>query len=430
MNERSTNQHPHRILPTGPSSRIGRLLLGAGLVLLLLLLTWSAGRAGFSSLVSTYAAKSYETGAAKVAIDLTPNSPDAHFALGGIFEARNEPAAAAVEYDAAATSRPDDCILWLSLARVRELSGDTDGATSAARRAVPLAPYYAQPHWQLGNILLRAGQQDEGFRELRLAALSNPTLMPTVIDLAWRLSGGNPQFIQQAIRPETPEAYKMLGQYLRHFGDLNAALYIYKSSAGRAPEQERRANIAGLIKANRFTEAYDLWFAAHPQGKTGILSDPGFEQEGDLQEPGFGWSTAQQVQGFQLSLDATSPRQGRSSLKVDFEGNSDPAAPVISQLVLVEPRTRYQLRFEARTENIVTGGLPRLVATDGTTKGLLGQSAELPQASNGWHEYSFEFESGDSSTAVLISLQRQPCAGPACPIFGRLWLDNVSLQKM
>src|ERR1044072_5665312 len=332
MNARSGKQ-PYRIVPTPASSRFGRLGLGAGLVLLFLLLTWNAGRAGFSSLVSTYAARSYETPAAKVAVDLTPNSADAHFALGSIFEARNEPTAAAVEYNAAALARPDDCIVWLSLARGRELSGDTAGAIAAARRAVPLAPYYAQPHWQLGNILLRAGQQDEGFKELRLAAISNPTLLPTVIDLAWRLSNGNPQFIQQAIQPDTPEAYKTLGQYLRHFGDLNGALYFYKASAGRAPDTERRANIAALIKAKRFTEAYELWSAAHPQGKAGVMSDSGFEEEGDLQEAGFGWSTAQPIQGFQLSLDPTNPRQGRSSLKVDFDGNSDPASPVVSQLV-------------------------------------------------------------------------------------------------
>src|SRR6185295_17536665 len=185
-------------------------------------------------------------------------------------------------------------------------------------------------------------------------------------------------------------AYKTLGQYLRHFGDLNAALYFYKASAGRAPDQERRANIAALIKAKRFTEANELWSPAHPQGKAGMISDSGFEEEGDLQEAGFGWSTVHPIQGFHLSLDPANPRQGRSSLKVDFDGNSDPASPVISQLVIVEPSTRYQLRFAARTESIVTGGLPQLVAKDGATNGLLGQSAELPQASNGWQEYSFE----------------------------------------
>ena len=407
-----------------------RIASATVLVIIFLLLTWSAGRAGFSSLISAYAARSYDTDAAKVAVGLSSNNADSHLALAGIFEARNEPALAAAEYNAAALARPDDCILWLSLARVRELNGDTAGAVAAARRAAPLAPYYAQPHWQLGNILLRAGQQDEGFKELRLAAASNPTMMPAVIDLAWRLSAGNPSFIQQAIQPASPEAYKILGQYMRYVGDLNAALYVYKASAGLAPDQERRANISALIKAKRFADAYGLWVTKHPESKVGIIIDSGFEQEEDLQEAGFGWSAVYGIHGFQLSLDTTNPKQGRSSLKIDFEGNSDPAVPVISQLVLVEPRTHYQLRFAVRTEGIVSGSLPHLVAVDGANNKLLGQSEELPQATSDWREYSMDFESGDSTDAVQISLQRPLCSGSACPIFGRLWLDNVSLQKL
>jgi hypothetical protein len=403
--------------------------VATALVFIFLLLTLMSGRAGFSSLLSAYAAKSYEIDAANAALTLDAHSPDAHLARGSILEARNDFQGAAAEYDAAALGRPDDCILWLSLARVRELSGDTAGAVVAARQAVPLAPYYAQPHWQLGNILLRAGQQDEGFKELRLAAISNPMLMPGVIDLAWRLSGGNAQFVKQAIQPETPEAYLVLGRYLRHFGDLNAALYIYYASGGRAPEAERSENIAGLIAAKRFKEAYALWVPGRQGSKAGVLTDPGFEEEGNLQETGFGWRTVETVQGFHLSLDTANPKEGNSSLKVNFEGASDPAAPVISQLVLVEPHTRYQLRFAARTESIVSGGLPRIVINDGTSNNMLGQSAELPQTTGSWRDYAVDFDSGDS-VAVRIGLQRQPCSAPACPIFGRLWLDNVWLQKL
>ena len=417
----SSNQAPRRIW---------RIAAATGLVVIFLLLTLNTGRAGFSSLLSAYAAKSYEIDAANAAVSLSSSSPDAHFVRGTILEARNDLPGAAAEYNAAALARPDDCVLWLSLARVRELNGDSAGAVAAARQAVPLAPYYAQPHWQLGNILLRAGLRDEGFKELRLAAISNPTLMPGVIDLAWRLSGGSAQFVEHAIQPETPEAYQLLGQYLRHLGDLNAALYIYNASGGRAPEPERRANTAALIAAKRFKEAYALWVPGRQGSTAGVMIDSGFEDELDLQEPGFGWRIVDKVQGFHLSLDISNPKQGRSSLKVDFDGNSDPASPVISQLVLVEPRAHYQLRFAARTEAIVSGGLPRVAAIDGTSNNVLGQSAELPQASNGWRDYAFDFDSGDSTTAVQISLQRQSCSGPACPIFGRLWLDNVWLQKL
>jgi len=411
------------------SHRIGRAVAATGLVVSLLLLTWNAGREGFSSLLSAYAAKAYDIDAANAAVSLR-SSPDTHFARGTILEARNDVAGAASEYYVAARARPDDCILWLSLARARELGGETEGAVAAARQAVPLAPYYAQPHWQLGNILLRAGYREEGFKELRLAGLSNPTLMPGVIDLAWRLSDGKPQFVEQAVQPKTPEAYQALGQYLRHLGDLEAALYVYDASAGLAPESERRANIGALVAAKRFREAYALWARQRQGTSAGVVNDSGFEKEEDLQETGFGWRTVDKVQGFLLSLDTSDPKQGHSSLKVEFDGDSDPAAAVISQLVLVEPHTHYQLSFAARTEGIVSGGLPRIVAIDADNNNVLGQSPELPQATNGWRDYAFYFDSGESATAVRITLQRQSCSSPRCPIFGRLWLDNVWLQKL
>ncbi len=412
------------------SRSLAQVAAVGGLVVVFLVLTWNTGREGFSSLLSAYAAGTYEIDAANAAVSLSSSSPDAHFVRGTILEARNDPTGASAEYNAAAMARPDACILWLSLARARELSGDIDGAVAAARQAVPLAPSYAQPHWQLGNVLLRAGQEDEGFKELRLAGVSNPTLMPSVIDLAWRLSDGNPQFVERAVQPETPEAYQALGQYLRHLGDLEAALYIYESSAGRAPESERRANIAALIGAKRFGEAYGLWSRRRQGTKAGVINDSGFEEEEDLQEPGFRWRTVDKGQDFHLSLDTGDAKQGRSSLRVDFDGDSDPAAAIVSQLVVVEARTHYQLRFAARTEGIVSGGLPHVVVIDANSNNALGLSAELPQATDGWRNYAFDFDTGESSTAVQISLQRLSCASPRCPIFGRLWLDDVWLQKL
>jgi len=411
-------------------SKLRRIPVSAALFLLLFFLIWDSGRAGFSSLLSAYAARSYDTEAASAAISVRSDSPEAHYIRGTILEARNDWAGAAAAYEASAQAGPQDCISWLSLARVRELNGENTKALAAARNAVPLAPYYAQPHWQLGNILLRSGETDDAFRELRLAGKSNPAMMPGVIDLAWRLSGGSSEFIAQAVQPTTADDYQLVGQYLRHFGDLTSALYIFNASGGRAPERERRANVTALINAKRYQEAYDLWAARREKVAAGVINDAGFEGEQDLQEAGFGWRTVDNLQGAQLSLDVNDPRQGRSSLKVDFTGESDPALPVISQWILVEPGRRYQLRFAARTEGIVTGGLPVVAVIDGTSSGVLAQSGALPQVSNGWHDYSFDFQTGSGTTAIQVGLQRKLCPSNSCPIFGRLWLDNVWLQQL
>jgi hypothetical protein len=186
-----------------------------------------------------------------------------------------------------------------------------------------------------------------------------------------------------------------------------------------------------LVSAKRFKEAYAVWLIGHPANSINgveVIRDPGFEQESNLDETGFGWRTANK--GPLLHLDTSIPEEGRSSLRVDFNGDSDPASPVISQLLLVEPATHYQLRFAARTEEIITGGPPHVIVIDANNGRVIAQSAELPKQTAGWQYFTVDFNSTDSTSAIQITLQRQQCSTSPCPIFGRVWLDSFSLQKL
>ena len=429
-----------------PSHPARRLAITGCLLAIFLLLIWNAGRAGFSSLLASYAAMTNKIVPANAAVTLSPANPDAHYLRGAMLAAAGYLPEAIHEYQEAALRRPDDYVLWLNLAGALELNGDMAGALAASRQAVQLAPYYARPHWQLGNLLLRAGQRDEAFRELRQAGASNPTLLPSTIDLAWQLSGGDVQFVKQAIQPQTPEAYLALAQHFKKRGEVTAAITMYVS-AGPAADRERGSYLSELISAKRFSEAYALWSVDHPANSSGNdhpsgiaplgtpglggMIDPGFEQESNLDEPGFGWRASNKAETLHLSLDTSAPEEGRSSLRVEFNGDSDPGSPVISQLVLIEPHTHYQLHFAARTAELVSGGPPRVLVIDAGNQQVLGQSAEFsPETNNSWQEFTIDLNSGESTTAVQITLQRERCSKSPCPIFGRLWLDNFSLQKL
>jgi len=423
-----------------------RLAIAGCLFGIFLLLIWNAGRAGFSSLLSSYASMSNKMVSANAAVTLSPANPDAHYLRGAMLADAGYLPVAIHEYQEAALRRPDDYVLWLTLARALELNADVAGALAASRQAVQLAPYYARPHWQLGNLLLRAGQRDEAFKELRQAGASNPTLLPATIDLAWQLSGGDVQFVKQAIQPQTPEAYLALAQHFKKRGEVTEAIAMYVS-AGPAAERERGSYLSELISAKRFSEAYALWSVAHPANSSGhdhasvagpmgtpglgLMIDPGFEQKSNLDEPGFGWRAGNKAQNLHLSLDTSTPGEGRSSLRVAFNGDSDPGSPVISQLVLIEPHSHYQLHFAARTAALVSGGLPRVLVIDASNQHVLAQSPDFPQeTNNSWQNFTIDLNSSESTTAVQITLQRERCSKSPCPIFGRLWLDNFSLLKL
>jgi tetratricopeptide (TPR) repeat protein len=407
-----------------------RYLAAAALVITLLVLILNTGRQGVGSMLNASAARTGALANADQAERYSPTNPETHYVRGSILGATGDLSAAVDEMNQSAAARPEDFALWLSLARIHELNGETDAAIAAARQAIPLAPYYVEPHWQLGNILLRAGENEEAFKELGLAGASNPNLLPGIIGLAWQISNGDVEFVEHSIEPKTPETYLELGKYFRQRKQVDAAIAML-SAAVDAGTKERQSYVGELVQAKQFKTAAALWSVDHKiRVDPGVLINPGFEEESNLNEPGFAWRLDQEPHSFHLSLDPTDPREGRFSLKIDFGGDLEPGQPIFSQLILIEPGVHYRLRFAARSEAIVSGAMPRVNVAEGESAQLLGEPADFPRTTSGWREYAIEFQPGQSATAVEIVVGRQPCDKHPCPIFGRLWLDNFVLEKL
>jgi tetratricopeptide (TPR) repeat protein len=411
-------------------------------VFLLIFLAWHSARSGYASLLTNKVDSLDDLPAVTKAVGLSPADPRAQVLLGALLEASNinsanrannansDRVAAISHYQTAVALRPDDYLLRLQLARGQELAGDTAGAINSATVAVTLAPFYAQPHWQLGNMLVRAGRADGGFSELRLAGASDPKLFPAIVDLAWQLSGGKVDYVLAATEPMTPDAYKALANCFKRQGETAAAIKMIEAG-GSATAPERRAYVAELIAAGKFVDAHILW-GRQPldPDEPPHLFDRGFEDEIDLDEPGFSWRASTADKSVALSLDTAAPKEGRASLRVEFSGAANAGAEVLSQLLLVENNTPYELKFAVRTESLVSGGLPNLSVFDATNNKLLGQTGAFPQTTNGWQETTVNFTTGASTTAVRVSLGRQPCSAPQCPIFGKLWLDDFRLARV
>ena len=418
-----------RSVNEGKAARIALRMARTVALVILFLAIWSVGRDGLVSLLTTYAAKTNQIAVANAAINVTQTDSDAYYVRGAILEVKGELPPAVEAFSQATALRPKDYVLWLRLAHAREMNGDIAGAIAAGRQAVPLAPYYARPHWQLGNILVRAGQLNEGFKELSLSGADDPTLLPAIIDLEWQLSGAEADFVKRAVDPKSPESYKALADYFKKHGKVTDAIEILRA-AGPAAEQERRQYLQELISAQSIKEAALLWSIDHPAPVVDHLIDPGFEHESNLDEPGFGWRRENKAASLSLSLDPKNANEGRFSLRVDFNGDSETGTPIISQFMLVTPGTRYRFHFVARTEGIVSGALPYIAVADVTNNIVLGRSNAFPPTRTDWQEYLIDFKSGENSNSVQVLLRREPCGQSSCPIFGHLWLDSFSIEKL
>lgn len=411
--------------------RIAVALLG---VVFCLFCLWTAERAGISRLYSTYAAKAGQLDAADAAARLAPYDPEAHLIRAALLKGNNRLDEAIHEYEQAAALRPRDYVLWIELGLARDEAEDQAGAINAFQEAVALAPYYAGPRWQLGNVLLRAGRVDEAFIEMRRAAESNRAFLPQLIDLAWNIYNGDVPSVEQTVQPQTPAARLALARFAARHGKAADAARIFRT-IGNVAEEDRRALLIELLAAKQFDVAYEVWSTEQGRGASHSnvgFTDGGFEEQISFDEPGFGWQITRNLAQVRISIDKAQPHSGNSSLRLDWTGDSSPAAQVISQTVLVEPNARYRLRFAVRTEELVTGGLPLVAIVDAGAKDStpLAQSELLPPNTAPWQEMSVEFSSGKETQAVLVILRRQGCSSNPCPVFGRLWLDDFSLQKI
>ncbi|HEU4507855.1 MAG TPA: carbohydrate binding domain-containing protein [Pyrinomonadaceae bacterium] len=360
-----------------------------------LYLIQASARIGFSRLLSRFALTSPTTVEAEAAVGLSPSDPEARRVLAIVLARHHYPIESVQALESATSLRPRDDNLWLELGNAREGLGDTAGALAAFDQAVRWAPYYGYTHWQRGNFLLRIGRYDDAFAELRTAASRDPRYFPNLIDLAWGVSRGDLKIAEQWIQINNDE--------------------------------QRRTFINYLFSAKAFRSAFALW-STSPQ--TPALFNGGFEDQLVLTEPGFGgWVSSTDRSKNRLAIDASEKIEGTKSLQITLAGEWTPGTPLLSQTVVVEPSTRYRIYFSVRTKDLVTGGPPVFTVSDASTNEQLGKSQNFPSATTDWTRLSFEFTTPANSEAAVIQLQRNNCDPAPCPIFGVLWLDEISIGK-
>jgi hypothetical protein len=366
---------------------------------------------------------------------LAPSDPEAFRGRAVAQLMQERPDEAAREYAHSVALRPRHYLLWMDLGRARDQADDVDGAINAFREAVRLAPYFAQPRWQLANVLFRAERYDEAFPELRLAIAGDPTLLPLAMELAWAGSRGDAAIFKQMIGPSNASQRLIAGRFLAKHGKAREAVELFHASGGIA-EADQKALVKELLAAKQFPSAYEVWAS----GRSGLdvsnqgvatITDGGFENKIALDDPGFGWHVNSQVATFRVALETTMMHEGLRSLRVEWNGESNPYSQLVTQLVLVEPNTNYRLNFKALAKGLVSGGLPVIVVSDASSGEykFIGESAAISPGEQDWNDYNIEFKSGEKTQAVLISLQRRPCVSGPCPIFGRVWLDSFLLKK-
>jgi tetratricopeptide (TPR) repeat protein len=397
----------------------------------------SAATFGFSRILVTYSLTTGNRAAAEKAIQLAPKDAEAHFAAAALMNLSGAPDRALLEFERAVALRPADYGLWSELGLLRDQMGDSEGALATFDEAIRHAPYYSQPRWNRGNVLLRKGQYEAAFNDLSQAAQSNPDLIPGLIDLAWSVSRGDVTTTEGLAQIKDDRMRIAFARFLARHGKATEAMKQF-GGAGNVPDAIKHELVEQLLAKGAFKEAFDIWKLSHridsKEGAGSAIYDGGFEGSLSFAAGGFGWRVPRDLQDTTVSLDSTRPQSGSQNLRIEFTGNSNPRSLPVSQLILVEPSKRYRVNFASRSQDVVTGGLPLLNISDATSASgdqkPLGQSRPLAKGTSDWEFFNIEFTTGSTTSAVVLSVQRENCNTSLCPIFGAILLDSFSLEKL
>ena len=232
-------------IPLGPIPI--RLLLLVVVLIGTAWLVWFVGRSALGDSFITFVQRSADLSSearlqgADTAAKLANRDPLVHLGRGTVYlasanEEQNEALVptAISELRLATEINPEDYRAWLALGRALDRSGATQEARAALERSTALAPRHFEPRWALGNHLLRAGDRQASFEQLKIALAGRPSALPLVLDYAWEAFQGDGRAIAADRRLRTGAVgHRRTASWWR--GCAPARVRRARAAAGRSP---------------------------------------------------------------------------------------------------------------------------------------------------------------------------------------------------
>ncbi len=192
------------------------------------------------------------------AASLDPNYAPA-VARWGALLLETDPARAEMLLRQATTIDPQAAAAWFSLGRLARLRDLPDEAEQHFRRAIAIAPDYADPHYALAMILLAKGDED-GARE-HLALHASGGAAPTAGDPLWE---------EIARLGESAAVLRDRAERLAQRGAIDDAVALLEKAIARDVSGSTSSIHLGLVLARqgRFQEAAERFASA-------LKADPG-----------------------------------------------------------------------------------------------------------------------------------------------------------
>jgi tetratricopeptide (TPR) repeat protein len=381
------------------------------------------------SLANSMSTQSDTKEISQLAIDLSPNDPQPYYSLAALNERSLSPkdlADAVANYEKAVSLSPNNYLLWLSLGKARERN--SIGAEKAIRKALELAPNYSEIHWVLGNILLRNDKQDEAFAEIRKAAETNPKYIKPAVSTAWQFFEGDFDKLINHVG-QSDEISVALAILLAQKGNFDESLKVSRLAKTLNPDNANSL-LTSFLGAKKFRAAAEIQTriatVENQKSLLGKFNNPSFETEVKPIGAGtFDWQLTDASQPV-IAVDNRQKHDGNLSLAIVYNSADGKDFRQISQMIAVESGKKYRFLSFAKGELRASSTL-RWEILDAADSKILGATNPVSPNTD-WQKLDVDFTTNSSTEAILVRLARVSCGSSVCPISGKVWFDNFSLQ--
>jgi hypothetical protein len=370
------------------------------------------------------------------ALRLTPSNPDPFYRLGLLYQwdIHNIDLKESLKYLSKAIERnPLEQEYWLNLAKVLQRMGEQEASEKALDKALLTFPTGYRGRWMAGNLLLQRGDLEKALPHFTYILLYYPNQSSLVYEV-WDKVVNDTDFILERLVPKDPFS---LDQYLSHLyeiGDKESVKKVWRKKASYGFKSDRTQTlrfIEFLIANGDLNEAFQTWKARLREeglstpSERNLITNGGFEREKSL-GGGFDWKIVN-LPGVDISFDHSIAFEGKSSLKITFNGKENVDFHHVYQFVALKPSSEYVLKAHMKTKGVTTkSGLK--IEISGVGPAFHGASESL-LGDNGWRELTVAFRTPAQSQGGLVRVSREKTDKFDRFISGTVWIDDVSLRE-
>ena len=363
------------------------------------------------------------------AVRWDPQGPEYHYRLGLIH--RDNPEHRDLERSSRYVERatqlsPHTWWYWLELGKSYGVAAESTRAERAYLQAVELNPKDPEYRWTLANFYLREGRLDEALPQFeQTLALNRTDYIQGTLALLWKAGFASDDVL--SVWPKDKESRLVLVGFLVEQSKLQALSTPQMTSLIDQQWHELLASpnhptlvegefyVRYLMEKKRFREVRRAWVRLNRRDA--------FETR--IWNGQFGLPLSGRVLGWRRDTSRITRNEETKVLRIEFDGTENVSFNGLQQIVVVEPREKYEFSFRARSEELSTEqGLYFEVVSGSVllqTKPVLGTTP--------WTVYSGRFELPGDTQLVTVRLRRRPSRRIDNKFSGVLWLDWVKMER-